>query len=254
MSEAPSRGRPPGLPEIDVNEYGGKKDGVRQQMDERLFMQLLVYDVPPGMDPEEPTQALIAGLESNGIGGVVYEDMNAPMGIALLTWSKNEAHFVKAVRPVFRAPELRALQPRPDWTMIGRSYASGYERDLEHYLLHRSVENVTNAEWPWHVWYPLRRSGAFAKLTREEQANILREHASIGMAYGKQDFAHDVRLACHGIDAKDNEFLIGLVGSRLHRLSHVVQRMRSTTQTAEYIVQMGPFFVGHARWQSRGAE
>ena len=36
----------PGLPTIDVNEYGGKKDGERQQMNKRLFMQLLVFDAP----------------------------------------------------------------------------------------------------------------------------------------------------------------------------------------------------------------
>ena len=36
--------RAPGLIEIDTNEYGGKKDGVRQAMDRRLFMQLLVFD------------------------------------------------------------------------------------------------------------------------------------------------------------------------------------------------------------------
>ena len=74
------------------------------------------------------------------------------------------------------------------------------------------------------------------------------------MAYGRRDLAHDVRLACHGLDARDNEFVIGLTGSNLHRLSHVVQRMRSTVQTAQYIEQMGPFFVGHARWQSAGHE
>ena len=42
----PAEGKAPGLPEIDVREYGGKKDGVRQQSDRRLFMQLLVLDVP----------------------------------------------------------------------------------------------------------------------------------------------------------------------------------------------------------------
>ncbi|MGE0790180.1 MAG: chlorite dismutase family protein [Sandaracinaceae bacterium] len=252
MSEAESAGRPPGLPEIDINEYGGKKDGARQVMDRRLFMQLLVYDCPASVDPEEPTQALIEGVDAAGIGAVVYEDMNAPHGLGLLTWSEDPADFVTKVRPIFRGKGLRGLAPRTDFTMIGRSYSSGYERDLEHYLLRRSVENVTNPEWPWAVWYPLRRSGAFAQLAREEQANILREHASIGMAYGAQELAHDVRLACHGLDARDNEFLIGLVGNNLHRLSHVVERMRGTKQTSEYIVQMGPFFVGHARHQTTG--
>jgi chlorite dismutase len=61
-----------------------------------------------------------------------------------------------------------------------------------------------------------------------------------------------VRLACHGLDANDNEFVIGLIGKALHPLSHVVQAMRSTRQTAEFIEQMGPFFVGRAVFRSPG--
>jgi chlorite dismutase len=81
----------------------------------------------------------------------------------------------------------------------------------------------------------------------------MREHAGIGKAYGAADLAHDIRLACHGLDANDNEFVIGLIGRDLHPLSHVVQAMRRTRQTAEFIVQMGPFFVGHALWRSAGS-
>ena len=110
-----------------------------------------------------------------------------------------------------------------------------------------------NPEWNWAVWYPLRRTGAFAKLDPREQASILREHAIIGRAYGQQDLAHDIRLACHGMDAADNEFLVGLVGKDLHPLSHVVQAMRKTRQTAEFIAQMGPFFVGHAIFRTPAA-
>jgi chlorite dismutase len=65
------------------------------------------------------------------------------------------------------------------------------------------------------------------------------------MAYGAQGLAHDIRLACHGLDAGDNEFVIGLVGPTLHPLSHLVQAMRRTRQTSEYIAKMGPFFVGY---------
>ena len=36
----------PGLPTIDVNDYGGKKDGIRQSMNRRLFMQLIVFELP----------------------------------------------------------------------------------------------------------------------------------------------------------------------------------------------------------------
>jgi chlorite dismutase len=100
------------------------------------------------------------------------------------------------------------------------------------------------AELPWHVWYPLRRTGAFARLEPQEQSTILREHATIGFAYGQAELAHDVRLACHGLDAEDNEFVIGLVGRELYPLSHLVQAMRKTKQTSEFIAKMGPFFVG----------
>jgi chlorite dismutase len=129
--------------------------------------------------------------------------------------------------------------------MLGRTYATGHEPDLEHALLRRAVENVLREDHRWHVWYPLRRSGEFARLEPHEQGQILREHAQIGMAYGAQEFAHDVRLACHGLDAGDNEFVIGLVGRELHPLSHLVQAMRKTRQTSEFIAKMGPFFVGY---------
>ena len=128
--------------------------------------------------------------------------------------------------------------------MIGRSYSTGHEPELAFALLERPIKNVTTPAYGWHVWYPLRRTGAFARLEGIEQSHILREHATIGMAYGAQELAHDIRLACHGLDAKDNEFVIGLVGPELHPLSHLVQAMRKTKQTSEFISQMGPFFVG----------
>ena len=145
------------------------------------------------------------------------------------------------------------LTLRPELTMLGRTYSTGYEQDLAFWLLERPSETVLNEAHGWAVWYPLRRSGAFAKLEPREQGGILREHGTIGRAYGAQDLAHDVRLACHGLDAHDNEFVIGLVGKELHPLSHIVQSMRKTRQTSEFINQMGPFFVGRVAWRSAGA-
>lgn len=241
-----------GLQPPDLNEYGGKKDGERQAMNRRLFVQLLVFDVVEEAELEATTQHLLAALSESGIGAVVYEDANAPRGLGLLTFAEDPAHFVQAIRPLFRRPALRALRQRTGFTMLGRTYASGYEPDLEHWLLRRPIENVTHPDWRWGVWYPLRRSGAFARLAKAEQAQILREHAAIGLAYGRGELAHDVRLACHGLDAEDNEYVIGLIGKTLHPLSHVVERMRSTVQTSTYIEKMGPFFIGYARWQNRG--
>jgi chlorite dismutase len=252
--ERPEAGeaKQPGLPHIDVNEYGGKREGVRQSMNRRLFMQLLVFDVPAGTDADRTGQSLGELLRERKIPGVVYADTQDPRGLALLTWGEDPSRFVREVRPLFTTALLEKVELRDDWSMIGRSYSSGHEPDLEFMLLKRPVQNVLAESYPWHIWYPLRRTGAFNKLEPIEQSSIMREHAQIGMAYGQQELAHDIRLACHGLDAKDNEFLIGLVGHELHPLSHLVQTMRKTRQTSEFIMQMGPFFVGYVLARSSG--
>ncbi len=107
-----------------------------------------------------------------------------------------------------------------------------------------------NTEWPWAVWYPLKRTGEFACLEPKIRAEILMEHATIGRAFGKADLGHDIRLACHGLDKSDNDFVIALIGKKLTPLSILVQTMRSTKQTSAYIKGMGPFFIGRAVWQS----
>ena len=236
----------PGLPTIDVFEHGGKRNGERQSMDRRLFMQLVVFDVPAGGRGADETASRAAEIMAvRSIPGVVYADTQSPRGVGLLTWNEDPSHFVRAVRPLFAHEALAGVVPRDGYAMLGRTYATGHEPDLEHVLLRRSVENVLRETWPWHVWYPLRRTAAFARLEPHEQSQILREHAQIGMAYGAQELAHDVRLASYGLDADDNEFVIGLVGRQLHPLSHLVQAMRKTRQTSEFIAKMGPFFVGY---------
>lgn len=246
MSNATKPEGAPGLPTIDVNEYGGKgKDGERQAMNRRLFMQLLVFRAPDGANVRELASGTAALLREHQVPGVVYADTNDPRSVGLLTWSDDPAHFVEKVRPLFDSVTLAPVHIRDEFTMFGRTYSIGYEPDLEFVLLGRSVKNALNEALPWHVWYPLRRSGSFAKLDPKDQSAILREHAVIGHAYGQADLGHDIRLACHGLDAKDNEFVIGLVGKELHPLSHLVQTMRSTRQTSEFISQMGPFFVGY---------
>jgi chlorite dismutase len=245
QASQPPEGKTPGLPTIDVNEYGGKKDGERQTMNRRLFMQLIVFDAPAGVSAEAVSQELGSQLRQRKTAGVVYADAANPRGLGLLSWSEDPAHFVRAVRPLFAADALQKVTLRPEYTMFGRSYSSGHEPDLEFMLLKRPVQHVLNEQYPWHVWYPLRRTGEFARLDPHEQSGMLREHAQIGMAYGQQELAHDIRLACHALDAADNEFVIGLVGHDLHPLSHLVQAMRKTRQTSEFIEKMGPFFVGH---------
>ena len=240
---SPAEAKAPGLAPIDVNEYGGKKDGERQVMNRRLFMQLLVFEAME--HPAQRSRELAEKLRHAKIAAIVYDDCNDPRSIGLLSWSEDPIHFVTRVREVLADESLRALRLRPEFTMLGRTYATGHEPQLAWSLLERPIENVTNPALEWAVWYPLRRSGPFSRLEPHDQGMILREHANIGMAYGQLDLAHDVRLACHGLDTYDNDFVIGLLGKDLHPLSHVVHSMRKTVQTSQYIEKMGPFFVGH---------
>ncbi len=252
MAHSPAN--PADLPTIEIQERGAPRQGQPQLLDRRLFMQLLVFRIPQGSSPSAQQQALAIAVAEADIPSVIYADVNDPRSVGLLTFGEDPKLFVEEVRALFDRESLRDWSVRPELTMLGRSYSSGYEDDLEFWLIERPKQTVLNEEWNWAVWYPLRRSGAFEKLEGREKGAILREHATIGRAYGAENLAHDVRLACHGLDANDNEFVIGLIGADLHPLSHVVQSMRGTKQTSEYIQQMGPFFVGHAVARYAGKE
>jgi chlorite dismutase len=228
----------------DISEKGGVRNGQPQRSDERLFMQLVAFG---GCGETAPLADALARAK---ISGALYEDVNDPRGIALLTFSETPAYFLDRVRPLFNEAPFAALTQKPEYTMLGRTYAIGYEPDLVDVLLHRPRRTVLNPEWTWAVWYPLRRSGRFAQLPAEEQRVILAEHGAIGMSYGAADYAHDIRLACHGLDKDDNDFIVGLLGKELYPLSSIVQAMRKTQQTALYLERLGPFFVGRAVWQS----
>jgi chlorite dismutase len=228
----------------DLSEKGGLKGGVPQRSDTRLFMQLLAFG---GCTD---ATAVVEHLKHAGVAGAVYEDLHDPRGIAVLAISTSPDHFLDVVRPACASGPLAGLTQKPEYTMFGRTYSLGYEPDLEDTLVGRPRRTVLNPEWRWSVWYPLRRNGAFAQLPAEQQRTILAEHGAIGMTFGAADYAHDIRLACHGLDRDDNDFVIGLIGKELFPLSAVVQAMRKTQQTSLYLDRLGPFFVGRVVWQS----
>ena len=228
----------------DIAEKGGMKDGQPQRSDRRLFMQFLAFG---GCADARP---LVEALSRAGMAGVLYEDVNDPRGAALLTFSEDPGFFLDRVRPLLNAGPFQALTQKPEYTMFGRTYSLGYEPDLIDVLLYRPTRTVLNPEWKWAVWYPLRRSGRFAQLPADEQRVILAEHGAIGMSFGVADYAHDIRLACHGLDKDDNDFVVGLIGRDLYPLSAIVQTMRKTQQTSLYLEHLGPFFVGRAVWQA----
>ena len=228
----------------DIFEKGGMKDGQPQRLNQRLFMQFLAF----GACDDAP--ALATAMTRAGVPGVVYEDVNDPRGVGVLTFTEDPNFFLDTVRPMLNAAPFSSLVQKPEYTMLGRTYALGYEPDLADVLLQRPRRTVLNPQWKWAVYYPLRRSGKFAQLPADEQRVILAEHGAIGMSYGAADLAHDIRLDCRGLDKEDNDFVIGLIGKELFPLSHIVQAMRKTQQTSLYLERLGPFFVGRVIWQS----
>jgi chlorite dismutase len=231
--------------QVDTSEKGRAEDGTIISLNRRLFVQLMAFGKAPD------TQHLIDSLEAAGLRGVLYDDFNDPYGIALLTFSEDPEFFVTALRRYLRQEPFSSLVPKTEYTMMGRTYSIGYESDLERALISRPIERMTDPALPWAIWYPLRRSGQFEQLPSEEQRKILREHGGIGRSYGEADLAHDIRLACHGLNKEDNDFVIGLLGPELYPLSRIVERMRKTKQTSQYLTNLGPFFLGKVVWQNR---
>lgn len=230
----------------DLSEKGRDAAGKTITLNRRLFMQLLAFGNCSA------TTSVIKALNESGINGALYLDANDPHGIALVTAHENPDFFVGALRDFLSQPPFNSLELKPEYTMLGRTYSSGYEADLEHVLIKRPMQRLTNPAWPWHVWYPLRRSGAFEKLSAQDQRAIMLEHGNLGATFTAGDYGYDIRLDSRGLDKNDNDFVIGLIGKELHPLSAMVQAMRKTRQTSEFLTNLGPFFVGKAVWQ-RGA-
>ena len=228
-------------------------NGQPQTAESRLYMQLNVFTLSSRESVRRPpdiTGECVVALRESGLDAAVYLDVNDPTGIGVLFLAEDPDTFVTDVRNLLTGSPFDAMELRGDMTMFGRTYSMGYEPDLKESLIRRPRNTVLNPDWPWAIWYPLRRNGAFARLEHKEQRQILMEHAHIGRAYGRADFAHDIRLACYGLDEADNDFVIGLLGKELYPLSRVVQDMRKTQQTALYIDSLGPFFVGRKTWSS----
>ncbi len=230
---------------LDLSEKGKDKDGQPISLDRRLFMQFLAYGNCRDTEP------LTEALEQAGMEAVLYADINDPQGVGLLTFSEEPDFFVSRLRPLLNRPPFGELTPKPEYTMLGRTYALGYEPDLEETLIHRPRRKVLDPAWAWAVWYPLRRVKSFELLPEKEQQIVLREHGGIGFTFGKAGYATDIRLACHGLDKNDNDFVVAVLAHELYPASAVVQAMRRTKQTSQYLESLGPFFIGKVIWQSK---
>ena len=164
---------------IDVRERGAEG----QTSDRRLYMQLSAFGACLDVKP------LLRALESSRLEAVLYQDVNDARGVGVLAMSEDPLFFVTAWREVLNADPFAGLAQKLELTMFGRTYASGFETDLEDWLLRRPRRAALYAAWPWGIWYPLRRTGAFSRLSPQEQGTVIREHSLLGRAYGDADLA-----------------------------------------------------------------
>ena len=229
---------------LDLAEKG-RRGGQVISLDRRLFMKFTAFG--GCSDPD----AAISALEADGVEGALYLDANDPQGIGLIAVAEDPEYFVTTLRSLLNGKPFAAFTHKPEFDMLGRTYSIGYEPDLEDTLFTRPRSKLLNAANRWAVWYPLQRSKKFQTLPADHQRRILAEHGSLAKRYGAGGHAADVRLACHGLDTNDNDFIVGLLGPNLHPLSAVVQEMRKTEQTSQYLDSLGPFFVGRASWQAK---
>jgi chlorite dismutase len=229
---------------LDISEKGRTASGEVISSNRRLYMQFMAFG---GV---QDTAGLIDALQRHEIAGVFYADINDPRGVGLLSFAEAPDYFLTDMRLLLTSLPFDALTPKHEYTMLGRTYTLGYESDLEETLIQRPRRRVCDPELPWAIWYPLRRAGSFEQLSTQEQNVILMEHGGIGRAFGRAHLGYDIRLACHGLDKTDNDFVVGLLGPELHPLSVIVQRMRKTKQTSLHLERLGPFFVGKVIWQA----
>ena len=233
----------------ELREVGAPgSDGVRQHMEKRLYMQVRILDVDLSKtDMKKFTATLQELATKNKMACVLYADASACNAIGLLTWAEDPSFFTDVVNMVI-ASVASTCTERVGWTMFGKTYSNGHEKNLDEYLFKKPIRNATRDDWEWAIWYPLRRKGPFYVQDPAEQCKMLLHHAAIGKAFSDVGAAHDVRLKSFGMDGKDNEYVVGIIGEDLHCLSRVVEEMRKTRHTAEFLESLGPFFVGKKIW------
>ncbi len=243
MTSPPTTPTASQAPPLDLSEKG-RRDGQEISLDRRLFMKFIALGNCPTATPA--ARALAAA----GVEGALYLDAHDPHGIGIIAIAEDPAYFVTVLRETLRHRPFATMVHKAEFDMLGRTYSIGYESELEETLLARPRRRILDPALAWAVWYPLQRSKGFYTLPADRRRQILAEHGAIGRRYGAANLAADVRLACHGLDKNDNDFVIGLLGGDLHPLSAVVQEMRMTEQTSQFLDRLGPFFIGQVAWQS----
>jgi chlorite dismutase len=230
----------------DLLERGRRKDGTPIHSDKRLWVQLLAFG-----DCRDLAR-LGKDLADFGHPAALYADLADPRGVGLVWMAEDPAFFTGRGRDFLGASAFGELAFKPEYTMTGRSYSVGYESDLEEVLVRRPRGRILDPALAWATWYPVRRTKDFEALPEDTKHAVLMDHGDIGKRFGKTGLAHDIRLACHGLDVNDNDFVIGILAADLAAVSLVVQAMRKSEQTMHHLDSLGPFFTGKVVGQYGG--
>lgn len=228
----------------ELREKGRSKDGTPLYSERRLWVQFQAWT-----DCQDKN-ALIHDLAQSPCPVALYADWSDPWGVGLVRFSEDPDFFVTEGRDWLLASQFSELTPRPELTMAGRTYAVGYESNLDEVLVDRPSSRILDPQLPWAIWYPVRREKAFEALEEDRKHEVMMNHGHIGMKFGKANLGHDIRLACHGLDVNDNDFVIGVLAPELANASLVIQAMRKSLQTMHHLDGLGPFFTGKILFQT----
>ncbi|MCB0158327.1 MAG: hypothetical protein KDD83_09375, partial [Caldilineaceae bacterium] len=109
---------------VEIYELGRSPEGEVLRSNRRLYMQLHAFGDCTDVAP------LIAALDAAQLPGTLYLDINDPRGVGLLTYSEDPEFFLTTLRTFLLTEPFVSLTPKPEFTMMGRTYSIGYESDL----------------------------------------------------------------------------------------------------------------------------
>lgn len=222
----------------DLREKGRLKDGTVLYSERRLWIQFLAFGGCAQLGP------LQKALETSPCPATLYADLNDPWGVGLVRMHEDPGFFTGEGRQWLVDSPFADLDPKPEFTMTGRTYAVGYESNLDEVLVDRPRTRLLDPALGWAIWYPVRRTKDFEALPEDRKHEVMMDHGGIGMKFGKANLGHDIRLACHGLDRNDNDFVIAVLAPELVNASLVIQAMRKSLQTMHHLDGLGPFFTG----------
>ncbi len=125
---------------LDINEKGSPRAGVPQTTNRRLYLQLQVYGNCKN------SESLIHSLRTSGLESVLYADVNDPQGVAILFLTEDPSSLVTQSRKLLQSEPFASLTHKPEMTMLGRTYSTGREADLENWLLMKPRRNALNPD------------------------------------------------------------------------------------------------------------